>query len=124
MSGTDAKIQDSVILAICAIMSVVDVDAYFGGGRPSADALSQMRPKAKRPDTEAAATRGRSLQICNTGPSRIGLAFRTRPTAPAQACTQTGAATKSQNDGNRQHSMRAEPIGACETAPDVGTGAL
>ena len=31
MSGTDAKIQDSVTLAFCAIMSVVDVDAYFGG---------------------------------------------------------------------------------------------
>jgi hypothetical protein len=27
-------------------------------------------------------------------------------------------------DGNRQHTMRAEPIGACETAPDVGTSAL
>ena len=27
-------------------------------------------------------------------------------------------------DGDRQHTMRAVPIGACETAPDVGTGAL
>jgi hypothetical protein len=25
---------------------------------------------------------------------------------------------------DRQHTMRAEPIGAGETAPDVGTGAL
>ena len=25
---------------------------------------------------------------------------------------------------DRQHTMRAEPIGACETAPDVGTDAL
>ena len=27
-------------------------------------------------------------------------------------------------DGNRPHTMHAEPIGAGETAPDVGTGAL
>ena len=36
------------------------------------------------------------------GLSRIGLAFRTRPTAPTQAYTQTGAATKSQNDPIRE----------------------
>ncbi len=37
-----------------------------------------------------------------TGSSRIGLAFRTRPTAPTQAYTQTGAATKSQYDRIRE----------------------
>ena len=65
-----------------------------------------MRPKAKRPDTEAAAARGRSLQIYNTGPLQIGLAFRTRPTAPTQAYTQIGAATKSQNDPIRAERPR------------------
>ena len=83
-----------------------------------------MRPKAKRPDAEAEVARGRSLQIYNTGPPQIGLAFRTRLTAPPQACTLIGAAAMSEIDGNRQHTMRAEPIGACGTAPDVGTGAL
>ncbi len=34
-----------------------------------------MRPKAKRPDTEAAAARGRSLQIYNTGPRKLGSSF-------------------------------------------------
>ncbi len=83
-----------------------------------------MRPKAKRPDTEAAAARGRSLQIYNTAPPQIGLEVRTSPTAPPQACTLIGAAAMPEIDGNRQHIMRAVPIGACETAPDVGTGAL
>ena len=67
-----------------------------------------MRPKAKRPDTEAEAARGRSLQIYNTGSSRIGLAFRTRPTALTQAHTQTGAATKSQNDPIREERPRGQ----------------
>ena len=63
---------------------------------------------AKRPDTEAEAARGRSLQIYNTGSSRIGLAFRTRPTALTQAYTQTGAATKSQNDPIREERPRGQ----------------
>ena len=70
-----------------------------------------MRPKAKRPDTEAAAARGRSLQIYNTGPPRTGLAFRTRPTAPTQACTQTGAATTSQTDPIRAERLRGRAWG-------------
>ena len=41
-----------------------------------------------------------------TGSSRIGLAFRTRPTAPTHAYTQTGAATKSQNDPIRAERLR------------------
>ena len=53
------------------------------------DALAKFSQKAR---TKPA--------ILNTEPSQIGLAFRTRPTAPPQACTQTGAATKSQNDPN------------------------
>ena len=44
--------------------------------------------------------------ILNTGPPRIGLAFRTRPTATTQACAQTGAATKSQNDPIRDERPR------------------
>ena len=44
--------------------------------------------------------------ILNTGPPRIGLAFRTRPTAPTQAYTQIGAATKSQNDPIRAERPR------------------
>ena len=62
--------------------------------------------------------------ILNTQSSPIGLAFRTRPTAPPQACTLIGAAAMPEIDGNRQHTMRAEAIGACAPAPDVGTGAL
>ena len=59
-----------------------------------------------------------------TRSSQIGLAFRTRPTAPPQACTIIGAAAMPEIDGDRPHTVRAEPTGACETAPDVGTGAL
>ena len=36
---------------------------------------------------------------------QIGLAFRTRPTAPPQACTLIGAAAMPEIDGNRQHTM-------------------
>ncbi len=59
-----------------------------------------------------------------TRSSQIGFAFRTDSTAPPQACTLIGAAAMPEIDGNRQHTMRAVPIGAGETAPDVGTGAL
>ena len=41
-----------------------------------------------------------------TGSSRIGLALRTRPTAPTQACTWDRAATKSQNDPIRAERLR------------------
>ena len=41
-----------------------------------------------------------------TGSSRIGLAFRSRPTAPTQACTWDRAATKSQNDPIRAERLR------------------
>ncbi len=77
------------------------------------DAIAKFSQKAR---TEPA--------ILNTEPSRIQLAFRTRPTAPPQACTLIGAAAMPEIDGNRQHTVRAVAIGACETAPDVGTGAL
>ena len=83
-----------------------------------------MRPKAKRPDTEAEVARGRSLQIYNTAPPQIGLEFRTSSTAPPQACTLIGAAAMPEIDGNRQHTMRAVPIGAGGSAPDVRQGAL
>ena len=83
-----------------------------------------MRQKARRPDPKAAAAHGRRLQFYKTGPPHIGLAFRIRPTAPPQACTLIGTAAMPEIDGNRQHTMRAVPIGAGETAPDVGTGAL
>ena len=59
-----------------------------------------------------------------TRSSQTGLAFRTHPTALPQACTLIGAAAMPEIDGNRQHTMRAEPICAYETAPDGGTGAL
>jgi len=65
-----------------------------------------------------------NFNIRQYGPPHIGLAVRTRPTAPPQACTLVGAAAMPEIDGNRQHTMRAVPIGAGETAPDVGTGAL
>ena len=55
---------------------------------------------------------------------RIGLAFRTHPTALPQACTLIGAAAMPEIDGDRQHTMRAVPIGAGESAPDVRQGAL
>jgi hypothetical protein len=77
------------------------------------DALAKFAQKAR---TEPA--------ILNTEPSRIWLAFRADSTAPPQACALIGAAAMPEIDGNRQHTMRAEPIGACETAPDVGAGAL
>ena len=78
------------------------------------DALAKFAQKAR---TEPA--------ILNTEPSRIWLAFRADSTAPPQACALIGAAAMPEIDGNRQHTMRAVPIGACETAPDdVGTGAL
>ena len=47
-----------------------------------------------------------NLQFKNGRFSRTGLAFRTRPAAPTQACTQTGAATKSQNDPIREERPR------------------
>ena len=49
--------------------------------------------------------------ILNTEPSQIGLAFRTRPTAPTQACTQTGAATTSENDPIRAERLRGRAWG-------------
>ena len=55
---------------------------------------------------------------------QIGLAFRTDQTALPQACTLIGAAAMPEIDGDRQHTMRAVAIGACESAPDVRQGAL
>ena len=43
-----------------------------------------------------------NLQFKNGRFSRTGLAFRTRPTAPTQDYTQTGAATTRQNDPIRE----------------------
>ena len=77
------------------------------------DALAKFSQKAR---TKPA--------ILNTQSSPIGLTFRTHPTAPPQACTLIGAAAMPEIDGNRQHTMRAEAIGACAPAPDVGTSAL
>ncbi len=62
--------------------------------------------------------------ILNPEPSLIGLAFRTDSTAPLQACTLIGAAAMPEIDGNRQHTMRAVPIGAGGSVPDVRQGAL
>ena len=59
--------------------------------------------------------------MCATRSSQIGLAFRTDPTALPQACSLIGAAAMPEIDGNWPHTMRAEPIGARKTAPDVGT---
>ena len=79
------------------------------------DALAKFSQKAR---TKPA--------ILNTQSSPIGLTFRTRPTAPPQACTLIGAAAMPgpEIDGNRQHTMRAVPIGAGGSAPDVRQGAL
>ena len=70
------------------------------------------------------AVHGRAPKFKPGSDSRIGLAIRPRPTVLPQACTLIGAAAMPEIDGDRQHTMRAVPIGACETAPDVGTGAL
>ena len=51
---------------------------------------------------------GRDPHFGNGSDPRIRLAFRTRPTAPTQACTQTGAATKSQNDPIREERPRRQ----------------
>jgi hypothetical protein len=59
-----------------------------------------------------------------TRSSQIGLAFRTNQTAPPQACTLIGAAAMPEIDGDRKHTMRAVPIGAGGSAPDVRQGAL
>ena len=48
---------------------------------------------------------GRYLQCGSGGSSRIGLVFRTRPTAPPQACTLIGAAAMPEIDGDRPHTM-------------------
>ena len=64
---------------------------------------------------------GRAQEFGKMEFPQIGLAFRTHPTALPQACTLIGAAAMPEIDGNRQHTRRAEPIGACETASDVGT---
>ena len=86
----------------------------------------------KRPDAPGGETTG-SQSCCHT---------RTKPAilinwAPANwarvpnppDCAAPGLhpnrrAAMPEIDGNRQHTMHAEPIGAGETAPDVGTGAL
>ncbi len=47
---------------------------------------------------------------------RSGLAFRTRPTAPTQACTQTGAATTSQNDPIRAERPRGRAWGGATSS--------
>ena len=60
--------------------------------------------------------------ILNTGSSRIGLAFRTRPTAPTQACTQTGAATTSQNDPIRAERPRGRAWGGATSRTASYTG--
>ena len=65
-----------------------------------------------------------NFNIRQYGCSQIGLAFRTNQTAPPQACALIDAAAMPEIDGDRQHTMRAEAIGACAPAPDVGTGAL
>ena len=59
-----------------------------------------------------------------TRSSQIGLALRTHPTALPQACTLIGAAAMPEIMPDRQHTMRAVPTGACESAPDVRPGAL
>ena len=56
------------------------------------------------------------------GCSQIGLAFRTNQTAPPQACTLIGAAAMPEIDGDQQHTMRAVPIGAGGSSPDVRQG--
>ena len=52
-----------------------------------------------------------NLQFKNGRFSRTGLAFRTRPAAPTQACTQTGAATTSQTDPVRAERLRGRARG-------------
>ena len=73
---------------------------------------------------ESSSEKGRAPQFGRMESLRIGLAFRTHPTALPQACTLIGAAAMPEIMPDRQHTMHAVAIGAFASAPDVGAGAL